>query len=299
MVIFVFRMVRTILRKTLLTVLLLSFGVLAYAQRGGNTAWTKYRHEVSLGYGMNNLFANLGERDSPVLTTVFQRSTFNASYRYFFLKHFAARGSFSHGFARKNDKALEEFERVNARLDYLSSLSEFAVMAEYHVIDETTKGKRGKVRRARGGMSRGLNVGVSFFAGVGLSYFRPYGEYFGEKVEFKPISDPLPVPNNTQYKRTRLAFPVGAQVRLLAGESWRIGLEGGYRFALNEYINYVSGVYYVDEDAQVIDQQVPDRSYVGNITFAPERTPVSELASEKGKRNYLFVMLTLSYRIKS
>lgn len=272
----------------------------AEAQRGGNTALRKYRHEASLGYGMNNLFANLGERDKPVAITVFQRSTFNASYRYFFLKNFAARGSFSHGYARKNDKAIPENDvRNNVRIDYAASITEFAGMVEYHIMDETTKGRRGKVRRARGGMSTGLNLGVSVFAGVGLSYFRPYGEYFGDEVVFRPISAPLTIPNTASYRQLRIHFPVGGQVRIIATENWRVGLEGGYRIGLSDYINNVSGVYYREEGVGLSDPFAPDPQYVGNITFAKEEAPISQLASESGKRNYLFVLLTLSYRFKS
>lgn len=301
MVIFATRMANYSTRITLLAAVFCFLLIeTAEAQRGRNTAWRKYRHEASLGYGMNNLFANLGERDKPVAITVFQRSTFNASYRYFFLKNFAARGSFSHGYARKNDKAIPENDvRNNVRIDYAASMTEFAGMVEYHIMDETTKGRRGKVRRARGGMSTGLNLGVSFFAGVGLSYFRPYGEYFGDAVVFRPISDPLQIPNTAEYRQLRVNFPVGGQVRIIASENWRVGLEGGYRIGLSDYINNVSGVYYSEEGVGLSDPFAPDPQYIGNITFAKEEAPISQLASESGKRNYLFVLLTLSYRFKS
>lgn len=300
MVIFVSQMTQFTIRITLIVLMLGFVASIANAQRGGNTAWRKYRHEASVGYGMNNLFANLGERDSPVAITVFQRSTFNASYRYFFMKNFAARASFSHGYAHKNDKVIpEDGVRNNLRLDYAASMSEFAGMVEYHIMDETTKGRKGRVRRARGGMSSGLNLGVSLFAGIGVSHFRPYGEYFGDQVVFKPISDPLPIPNNSEYRRTRLNFPVGGQVRIIATENWRVGLEGGYRIGLSDYINNISGVYYAEEGVELSDPLAEDPTYVGNITLAQEQAPISQLVSESGKRNYLFVLLTLSYRFKS
>jgi hypothetical protein len=301
MVIFAPQMAKNNLFKSLLSaILLVMFAHLALAQRGGNTAWRKFRHEASVGYGVNNLFSQLGERDSPVAITVFQRSTFNASYRYYFMKNFAARASFSHGYARKNDKEIpENGVRNNVRIDYASTLSEMAAMLEYHLMDETTKGRKGKVRRARGGMSKGLNLGVSVFAGAGVSYFRPYGEYFGERVIFRPVTDPLTIPNDAAYRQTRLHFPIGAQVRILASENWRVGLEGGYRLGLSEYINNVSGVYYLEEDVTLSDPFALDPQYIGNITFAKEQAPLSQLVSESGKRNYLFVLLTLSYRFKS
>jgi len=44
--------------------------------------------------------------------------------------------------------------------------------------------KKTKVRRARGGKTKGLNLGVSFFTGI--DYMRPYAEYFGELMILKP-----------------------------------------------------------------------------------------------------------------
>ncbi|MEX2597733.1 MAG: hypothetical protein WEC59_12475 [Salibacteraceae bacterium] len=297
MVIFVPEMEKKTLGYILFVSLLFCYTA-SIAQRG-NTAWTKYRHEASIGYGMNSVFSGLGERDSPVFNTVFQRSTFNASYRYFVFKNFAARGSFTHAFARKNDKEILDEGRQNVRLDYQSTITEFAAMAEYHLIDETTKGRRGKVRRARGGMSNGLNLGVSFFAGVGITYFRPYAEYFGKEVILRPISDPIPVNNRAEYKKTRLHFPVGAQVRIIATENWRVGFEAGYRLGLSDYMDYVSGAYYRNPEDEVIDQFAEDPQYLGNVTFSKDQAPVSQLVSESGKRNFFFGLLTLSYRFKS
>lgn len=283
----------------IVAVLFVILSISANAQRGGNTAWTKYRHEVSVGYGVNSLFGRLGESDKINMNYVLQRSTFNASYRYYFLKHFAARGSISHGFARKNDKSDNIETRQNVRLDYQATMTEFAAMAEWHLLDEATKGRQTKIRRSRGGVSKGANVGVSFFAGVGLNYLRPFGEYYGDEVELRPITDPLQVPNNDRYKKLNLTFPVGTNVRMVVAENWRVGFEFGYRLGLREYINNVSGVYYRDPELINSDPYTPDPQYIGVVTFEKEQAPIQSLVNEKGKRNYFFGFLTLSYRIKS
>ncbi len=209
MVIFALRMDSMISRKNLTFFIALLVCGSAFAQRRGNTAWTKYRHEASIGYGVNTLFATLGERDNWGVNYVLQRSAFNGSYRFYALKNLAVRGSISHAYARKNDKGFNPDESPNVRLDYLSTLTEFAAIAEWHFIDETTKGRKSKVRRARGGVSKGLNVGLSLFTGVAVGYMRPIGEYFGEEVVFRPITDPLTVPNTEEYRRTNIFFPVG------------------------------------------------------------------------------------------
>ena len=178
-------------------------------------------------------------------------------------------------------------------------MTEFAAMAEYHFIDEILKGKKKKVRRARGGMSKGLNLGLSLFGELAVGYLRPYGEFFGEEVVFKPITDPLTVPNTDEYRKWNLFFPMGGQARMILTENWRVGLEVGYRIGLNEYIDNVSGVYFRDPEFINSDPFSADPKTVGVITFTKEKAPIADLASDSGKRNYLFALITLSYRIKS
>ncbi len=287
------------LTRTLLTLLLFAWinGV-SFAQRGGNTSWKKYQHEAAIGVGINSVFANLGEKDGLGVGYAMQRSTFNGTYRYYFMKNFAARGSITHGYSRKNDKSLNFGDRQNARLDYISTVTEFAAMGEYHLIDETTKGKRGKVRRSRGGMSKGLNMGLSAFTGIGLSYLRPFGELQGRKMEFKPITTPLTVPNDDRYKRLHLHVPVGINARVLINENWRAGIEFGYRIGFRDYVNNVSGVYSAD-DFENPDPFSPDTQYFGITTFAKEEAPIADLSSDSGRRSYFFGFLTLAYRLKS
>lgn len=287
------------LTRTLLALLFIGWmGSSSLAQRGGNTAWKKYQHEVAIGAGVNSVFANLGERDGLGVAYVMQRSTFNGTYRYYFMKHFAARGSISHGYSRKNDKSLKYSDRQNVRLDYISTVTEFAAMGEYHLIDETTKGRKGKVRRSRGGMSKGVNMGLSAFAGVGMSYMRPFGELQGRKMEFKPITTPLTVPNDDRYKRIHLHIPVGINARLLINENWRAGIEVGYRVGFRDYVDNVSGVYAVG-DFKNADPFSPDDQYFGIITFAKEEAPIADLSSDSGRRSYIFGFLTLAYRLKT
>ncbi|MEQ9187114.1 MAG: hypothetical protein RLP15_05215 [Cryomorphaceae bacterium] len=287
------------LTRTLFALLFIGWmGNTSIAQRGGNTSWKKFQHEVAVGAGVNSVFANLGERDGLGVAYIMQRSTFNGTYRYYFMKHFAARGSISHGYSRKNDKSLKYSDRQNVRLDYISTVTEFAAMGEYHLIDETTKGRKGKVRRSRGGMTKGVNMGLSAFAGVGMSYMRPFGELQGRKMEFKPITTPLTVPNDDRYKRIHLHIPVGINARLLINEHWRAGIEVGYRLGFRDYVDNVSGVYAVG-DFKNADPFSPDEKYFGFITFAKEEAPIADLSSDSGRRSYIFGFLTLAYRLKT
>ena len=286
-------------RTVLVTVIASCMSVMAFAQRGGNTGWKKFRHEASIGYGVNSVYASLGERKNIGPAYLMQRSAFNGTYRYYFMRFFAVRGSMTYGYCRKNDKSLQYNDRANVRLDYLSSVTEFAAMGEYHLIDETTKGRKSKVRRARGGTTKGLNMGISAFAGIGLSHFRPYAELQGQKMEFKPITEPLTIPNDDRYKRFHVHVHVGLDARLLINENWRAGVELGYRFGFRDYVNNVSGVYSANSEFKNADPFSPDNEYFGTITFAKEKAPIADLASENGRRNYIIGFITLAYRLKS
>lgn len=270
-----------------------------FAQRG-NQSWQKYRHEASLGYGFNTFLSSIGEDDKIGTRFMLQRPTMNASYRYYFAKHFAVRGSFTHAYYRKNDKEDVDPARLNARLDYEMTLSEFAVMAEYHIFDETHMGSRkGKVRRARGGMSRGPKFGVSCFGGVTLDYMRPYAELYGNRMVLKQYNPTAGYTSSKDYKRTHVHFPIGTNLRLVVAKNWRVGVEAGYRIGLTDYIDNVSSVYYIDSNPYARTSEYDDTKFSGEyVSLGKEKAPISSLASNSGRKNYFFGMVTLAYRIK-
>lgn len=288
------------MRVISIIILAILISTAASAQRG-DQSWKKYRHEASIGYGFNSFLASIGEDDQFDVKFMLQRSTVNASYRYYFRKHWAARGSFSHAYSRKNDKEIVDPARINSRLDYEMTLSELGAMIEYHIFDETHMGSRkGKVRRARGGMSKGPKFGVSLFAGAALNYMRPFAELYGSKMILKQYSPNAGLVAPKDYSRVNVHFPVGAQVRIVVAENWRIGIEAGYRLGIRDYIGNVSTVYYVDENPRAQNSEFTDTQFSGEyVTLDKETAPISSLASQGGRRNYFFGMLTLAYRIKS
>ncbi len=74
------------IRIALIIVVVCAMSIDSIAQRG-NTAWTKYKHEISVGYGFNTFLASIGANDKIGTRFMLQRSTFNASYRYYLKKH--------------------------------------------------------------------------------------------------------------------------------------------------------------------------------------------------------------------
>lgn len=268
----------------------------------GSDAWKRYRHDFTIGYGFNSLLSSIGEKDNIGLTFALQRSSFNASYRYFLLKNVAVRGSFSQMYCRKNDKDLNRDSRNNLRIDYETSLSEVALVGEYHFFDETGKSHKGKTRRARGGINKLAKFGVSVYGGVAGTYFTPKGEYFGNRVFLRPLNDaPGYDPDVSKYARFNIYFPVGTNIRLVVSESWRVGVDLGYRFGVRPYVNNVSGIYYEDDVSQQSLPGVdwPDYLYAGYVHFSDEDKTIDQLTFERGKRGYFVGLITLSYRLKT
>ena len=290
------------IRIALIIVVVCAMSIDSIAQRG-NTAWTKYKHEISVGYGFNTFLASIGANDKIGTRFMLQRSTFNASYRYYLKKHFAVRGSFTHAYSRKNDKDIIDPANINMRLDYESTISELGGKIEYHIRDETTMGRsnKGKVRRSRGGMTKGIDVGLSIFGGVGIDYFRPVAEYYGDRMVLKKYDAQAGFITPKDYRRVHIHFPVGAQARLVLGENWRLGLEACYRIGITNYIDNASSVYYADGNPfpeRYTDY--PDKDFAGGYVFMGNETgSIPGLASQTGRKNYFVGMMTLSYRIKS
>lgn len=278
----------------------------------GNQSWKKYRHEASIGYGFNSFLAAIGDDDKFGTAFLLQRSTVNASYRYYLSKHWAVRGSLSHAYSRKNDKENVEPARINSRLNYQMTLSEFSSIIEYHIFDETHYGSiKSEARRGTRGVSERKKIGVSLFAGAALNYMRPYAEQYGNRMVLKHYSSNAGLVSPKDYSKLNVHFPVGMNVRLVLTSNWRIGVEAGYRLGIRDYIGNVSTVYYADgnpraqssPEAWTIAAQssaYTDSDFSGEyVSLDKETAPVSSLASESGRKNYFFGLLTLAYRIKS
>lgn len=290
-------------KNALYSISLISFMLLAqmsFAQ--GSNAWKRYRHDFTVGYGFNNMLATLGEKDNLGLAFALQRSSMSFSYRYFILNHVSVRAQFAHLYCRKNDKDLNRDSRENLRIDYETSMTEFGFMGEYHLFDETVKAHSGRTSRARGGIARFAKYGVSFYAGVDGAYFRPYGEYLGNRVYLTPVNDnPGYNTNVSYYKNFNIVFPVGTNVRLVLSENWRIGVDLGYRFGFNSYINDESSVYF-DKNVNLNSlpsTSWPDSYYAGKVFFGKENQSTSQLSLQSGRRGYFLGLVTLSYRLKT
>lgn len=288
-------------KLSLLTILFLFTLGIAQSQVRSDV-WKTYRHEVGVGYGYNSIYAKLGENDKLGANLILQRSTFNANYRFYIFRFLSARANFTHGFVRKNDKSENRVDRANLRVDYKASFTEFSGLLEFHFFDETSTDGVGRQRRARGGLQRALALGVSVYAGVALDFIRPYGEYYGDRVEFKPLNDnPGIDPDVQSYDRSHFHIPVGVNLRYVIDKNWRLGLDVGYRIGFRSYIDHTSGVHYRDSEDQNVPNTYADRSFLGYVSYADgeseDNSGVPRTQGD-GRTGYWVGLITLSYRIK-
>lgn len=267
-----------------------------------STTWKRFRHDISIGYGYNNLLTTIGEKDNVGFLRALQRSSTSASYRYQILQHFSVRGQFTQMYCRKNDKDLNIVSRENLRIDYETSMTEFGAMAEYHLFDETGRKAFSKQTGVRDRFSKLASLGISFYAGLATSYFRPQAEYLGKRVTLAPVnSNPGYVISDDSYKKVNLFFPIGVNTRLILSENWRVGVDLGYRFGVRSYINDVSSVYFdrqIDQ-SQLPISNLPDPYYAGSVYFGDENQALSQLSLQSGRKGYFLGLISVSYRIKT
>src|SRR5690606_2987961 len=84
------------------------------------------------------------------------------------------------------------------------------------------------------------------FAGVAGMAFEPknYLPSSGEKVNLRELQTEYnPTTNSAPYRAQALAMPFGAGFKYNLRGPWSIGVEVGYRLALTDYLDDVSGNY--------------------------------------------------------
>jgi len=83
--------------------------------------------------------------------------------------------------------------------------------------------------------------------GLGLTYFNPKSDVFGEHQSLRGVADQLILPGDTtgataeeEWAPISPVLPVGVGVRFAFGYYYDISVEGAYRFTLTDYLDGVS-----------------------------------------------------------
>lgn len=136
-------------------------------------------------------------------------------------------------------------------------------------------------------------------AGVSVFYFNPVAEFEGKKYALQPLgTEGQNEPGGgKKYARVSFAIPVGGGFKYSFNPYWTIGVEGGYRKTVTDYLDDVSTVYpgvLTANGDNSIANSLSDRS-----------VEVTDAIGKKGKQrgdatkkdDYLFIGITVSYSI--
>jgi hypothetical protein len=210
--------VEQIFRMKRIMCLIVLIPVLATAQN---------RVHLTLSGGFANYY---GDLQSKPLTLDQAHGAFGLGLKYDVTEHFAVRGGMLYtrlGADDKNNKAALRFRNLN----FETRLLEANVLGEYSIFSL---------------LNRKFTPYV--FGGLSVFRFNPYTfDSTGVKHYLRPLSTEgqglAAYPDRKQYKRTQLAIPFGAGLRLRVSEKVTLAYEFGLRKTFTDYLDDVSTTY--------------------------------------------------------
>lgn len=128
--------------------------------------------------------------------------------------------------------------------------------------------------------------------GVSAFYFNPVAEFEGQNYQLQPIQT-----EGKKYSRVSFGIPVGGGFKYSFNPFWAIGIEGGYRWTITDYLDDVSSTYIasVPVDGTTPFENLSDRS--GEVTDPSIGKPGKQRGFSEDKDSYLFIGISISYTI--
>jgi hypothetical protein len=148
----------------------------------------------------------------------------------------------------------------------------------------------------------GHTVAPYVSAGVAGFYFNPQGHYNGTWVDLQPLgTEGQTLEGGKPYSKIAIAIPVGIGTRFALSRKVNIGFEFGFRYALTDYLDDVSGVY---PDIAALAKQNPtaaEMSYRTPILVGSKlENPAGQKRGDKVKNDYYYYAgATLSINLGS
>lgn len=268
------------------------------------TLWRRRRREFAFGAGANNFMGDLGganqigtngirDFDFPAI-----RPDFYVGYRYRTTKETAIKVNLAYAFLYGNDNLTLEPFRNNRNCNFRSPVIELSTQFEY-VIGRERPGHIYDLKGIRGW--RYIQIQTYFFAGVGVMYFNPKGQYNGKWYALRPLcteGEGL-VPTRKKYSPVQLIIPFGMGFKYALSTDWSIGIEYGIRKTFSDYIDDVSKTY-VDPDYLEQEKGWIAR-YFSNPTNHTLSDDVTAAGQQRGdprdKDSYMFAIISFYYKI--
>lgn len=268
--------------------------------RRGHGAFGKskppYRYELIGGLGATNFLGDLGGANQ-IGTHGFKdfeyaltRPAATISIRYKLAQHFSVKNNLCWGIVRGDDALTQEPFRHNRNLNFKSPILELSTQLEFNFIREQ-KGHIYKIKGVRGMQHKDRQIYI--FAGGGLFYFNPKGQWDGKWYALQPLHT-----EGVSYSRINYEVAVGAGARFAINRYWGVGFELGLRQTFTDYVDDVSTNY-------------PDPAiFNGNVTaihFSNPSNPSDPLHNstspglQRGdhshKDSYMFGVFTVGYKV--
>ncbi|MEO7924641.1 MAG: DUF6089 family protein [Chitinophagaceae bacterium] len=241
------------------------------------------------------LFGGLAAYNGELTDKIFPKKVTNGAIgltaNYELTDHIMLRAGLTYSVLGSADRYSKNVYSLKRNLSFETSLLEFSVVGEYYLLN---------LNESR--------YSPYAFAGIAAFHFNPYTyTATGQKVFLKPLSTEGQglngYPDRKPYSLTQVAFPVGGGIKFVITDGLRIGIEGGLRKLLTDYLDDVSKNYIDPADLLAAKGQLAvDLSYRGDEVIGG--SPVYPSKSDqrgnfKNKDIYYFAGIHLTYKLGS
>ncbi len=299
--------------KRIVILLILTLFIVEYVSSQRSARWRRMRYEIIYGLGATNFLGELGGANRVGtnfvrdLEYVMTRPMASLGMRYKLREEMSVKAALSGGYLRGDDKTTTQIHRNNRNLNFKSLIIEFGAQYEYSVIKERI-GHRYNLRRIRG--VRGFKTNTYFFVGLAGFYMNPKGRYVdGSWHALQPLGTEGQglVPTRKKYSRFQVAIPYGIGFKYGLDRKWSLGLEFGVRKTFTDYIDDVSTTYYsydlIKESKGDVAAYLSDPSLGRWDGVADDKDrwtgPNTQRGDAKDKDTYMFVILNLTYKLRT
>lgn len=194
--------------------------------------------------------------------------------------------NYNYGKIKGFDSQSTNAQLQERNLSFHTPLNEISLLADFNFFDLYSDGSKRKFT-------------PYLFAGIGTVVFNPKTYYNGIEYQLRFF--------NTEgqaetYKQYALTIPYGAGVRYKFTERWQLYSQIGYRTALTDYLDDVSGVYpsvdaWKNASSPSLSKSLSDRSGEKNGVYIG--APGSQRGDFRKRDTYMFVGIGISYTFVS
>jgi len=295
-------------------------------------SWKRYRHEVFGGAGGTNFLGELGGGQSEARDLFLDfdaqstRFAFMGGYRYKLNEITSVRGSLAYAQLYGSDRFSGDPHRRSRNLTFRSPVIELAATGELYFIREKTS-NRYRVRGIRGALGSGISAYIN--AGLGIFYFNPRGQFFGNATypgdekwyglrKIGTEGQGLPG-ERKKYSPVSVCIPIGIAAKYSFNRNISITLEYSFRYTFTDYKDDVSTDYY--DPVAIADANgglgsatgqatawLSNPAYVvtkpdGELFLAggarPWEYPVQQRGDRTTNDTYMFAIIAMNYKFTS